>query len=416
MVHRFFHSLVVRTHFWRFVGFAELAELYASRMMRVMAIQIIGGFAAVFMYQQGFSLHFIAMYLCGYFLLRACIAPIVALIIARYGPKHATLISNILHIMSAITLIFLPNYGVVILLIYAPLAAFAQSLYDISYLVDFSKVKHVDHSGKELGVMQIIERIMIGLGPLVGGLVALAFGAQAMIVFGSFLMILAATPLFFTGEPVKVRQHITLRHFNWKSVRSSMLGNIGMGIDMDISGFLWRLFIAIVILGVSNNPAIYAQIGALGSISIFASLIVAYFYGKVVDNKKGRALLNITVFANAIIHVLRPFIVTPTQVVATNVANEATTAGYTISATRGIFDTADGLPGYRIVYLTIMNMMMMIGDALVMATLAVLTFSFTEQQSIQMIYFIFAPLTLLILFHGKGLYRQGILTRFIHRV
>ena len=416
MIQRFFHSFVIRTHFWRFVGFAELAELYASRMMRVMAIQIIGGFAAVFMYQQGFSLHFIAIYLAGYFLFRACIAPIVALIIARHGPKHTTLVSNILHVIAAFILILLPEYGVIILFVYAPFAAFAQSMYDISYLVDFSKVKHSNNAGKELGIMQIVERIVLGLGPLFGGVIAYFFGAQAMILFGSVLMILAAAPLFFTGEPVKVKQHITLRNFNWKAVWPSLVGNVGTGIDVDLTGFLWRLFVAIAILGVANNPAIYAQIGALGSISIFVSLAVAYFYGKIVDNNKGKTLLRITAVINSILHVLRSFVGTPVQVVGVNIANEAATAGYSISATRGIFDTADGLPGYRIVYLSLMNVMALLGDALVMGVLAVLTFYIPENDALHLIYLLFAPATLLILFHGKALTKRGILTRYIHRV
>ncbi len=86
MIRQFFHLIIQRTHYWRFMGYAELAELYTSRMLRVMALQMVGGFVIVYMYQLGYSLQFIALYHVCYFLLRTFMAPLVAFIVARYGP------------------------------------------------------------------------------------------------------------------------------------------------------------------------------------------------------------------------------------------------------------------------------------------------------------------------------------------
>lgn len=342
-------------------------------------------------------------------------APLVAIIVARYGPKHGTLMSNIGHIVAAFILVLIPEYGIYALIVYAPIAGLAISLYNVCYLVDFSKVKHVDHAGKELGIMQIFERVVTSLGPLVGGIVALFFGPQAMLVFAAGLLLIAALPLFFTGEPVKIHQKITLHHFNWKVAWRPSLGNIGVGIDLNLSGFLWNIFLAISVLGVTTN-AVYAQIGALSSVSMLATIACAYFYGRLVDRHQGKKLLKLSVLADVAIHLARPFVNSPAQAVAVNVANEVATTGCNLPVTRAIFDTADGLPGFRIVYITLMGAMLSFGDAIAMAVLIVLVSLFEPSDALQLVYFILAPTVLLIMFHAKALYRRGVLTKFIHRV
>ncbi len=415
MVERFFHYFVRQTHYWRTVGYAELAELYASRMLRVMALQVVGGFTIIYMYQLGYSLHVIALYFLFYFVLRTLMTPLVAIIVARYGPKHGTLLSNLGQIIGALTLIFLPQFGLLALLIYAPIAGLSRSLYDVCYLVDFSKIKHVEHAGKELGLMQIFERIMTSLGPVIGGVVALFFGPSAMFGFGALLLLLAALPLFFTSEPVKVHQKITLRHFNWRVAWRPSLANIGVGIDMNLSGVVWNIFLALVVLGITNK-AIYVQIGGLSSASILTSIACAYIYGKLVDKHHGKLLLRISTIMDVVVHLLRPLVRLPVQAIGINITNDIVTTGYALPATRGVFDTADGLPGYRIVYITLMETMTTIGDSIVMLALVILTSYVSETQSLQWLYFCMAPLILLVLLHAKAVYRRGVLTKFIHKV
>lgn len=415
MVERFFHYFIRRTHYWRFVGYGELAELYASRMLRVMALQIVGGFLIVYMYQLGYSLQSIAIFWFFYFVLRTCMTPLVAMTVARYGPKHGTLISNVGQIFGTLMILLLPQFGLVALIGYAFTAGFSRSLYDVCYLVDFSKVKHVEHAGKELGLMQILEKIVTSLGPVLGGVIAFFFGPPAMFVFGAFLLLIAAIPLFFTPEPVKIHQKITLRHFNWKVAWRPCVANIGVGIDLNLSAFVWNIFLALVVLGIGSN-AVYAQIGALGSVSMLASIACAYFYGRLVDRHQGKRLLKLSTIGDALVHVIRPFVQTPFHIVSVNVANDIVTTGINLPATRGIFDTADGLPGYRIVFMSIMEAMTTIGDALVMLVLIGLTSYLGEKEALTWIYFCMAPFVLLILFHATAVYRRGILTKFIHRV
>ncbi len=415
MIHNLLYYFVRHTHFWRTVTISEMSELYSSRMLRVMAMQMMGGFSAVYFYQLGYSLNWLAWYFVIYFGLRVCMSPLVIMTVARYGPKHGTLISNILFVMSAFTMAAVPIWGIWAFILLVPLAGFSRSLYDVCYLVDFSKVKHIDHSGKELGLMQIIERVMMAVGPIIGGVVALMFGPVAMIVLAGLLMLVSALPLFFTSEPVKIHQKITLKHFNIKVAYKPMIAQIAAGIDMNASGVMWGLFVVVVVFGSVDNGS-YLQLGILSSVALFASIAISYIYGKLVDNHKGRTLLRFSVVGDFLVYLVRPFINTPLQVASINVANEVVTTGYMLPALRGIFDTADGLPGYRIIYITAMTTMLVVGDTIAMLLLAMLTSFMNDQESLKNIYFIFAPLMLLIGLHVTAVYRRGILTRFIHRV
>lgn len=392
-----------------------MAELYSSRMLRVMAMQMMGGFSVVYFYQLGYSLKWLVWYYVAYFAVRVLMGPLIAMTVARYGPKHGTLISNMTFVMAATLMALAPSWGVVALILLIPIGGYSRSLYDVCYLVDFSKVKHVEHAGKELGLMQIIERVMTALGPILGGLVALVFGPAIMMLVAALLMLSSALPLFFTSEPVKIHQKLTLRHFNIKVAIKPMVAHIAAGVDMNASGMLWNLFIVIVVFGAVSNAS-YLQLGILSSVALFASIVISYIYGKLVDNRKGKTLLRLSAVGDMLVYLVRPFVTTPFQVVGVNVANEVVTTGYMLPALRGIFDTADGLPGYRIVYITVISTMLVVGDTLTLLLLAGLLTSMNGHDALRSLYFIVAPVLLLIALHSSAIYRRGILTRFIHRV
>ena len=61
MVKSFLHKLLLRRHFWRYATFSEVAELYTSRVLRLAAVHIVGGFMSVYLYQLGYSVTFIAL-------------------------------------------------------------------------------------------------------------------------------------------------------------------------------------------------------------------------------------------------------------------------------------------------------------------------------------------------------------------
>lgn len=399
MLKRFIYAILERRHYWRYVDFAELAELYASRVLRVLAVSMITVFVGLYLYQNGYSLAFILGYFAIYFVFRALVTFPAAHLIARIGPKHANLVSNLLYVPSLLAISTLGEYGLYALAVFGIFQAFSTSLYEVAYLVNFSKVKKDDHVGKEISYMYILEKVAMSASPVIGGVIAFLLGPQATMITAAVLFAIAAMPLLFTGEPVPTRQKIIFRSFNWRESWRGIVAHMGYSADVVASTSLWGLFVAIAVLHSTDND-VYAQVGALSSVALVASLVFAKLYGRLIDRRRGGELLRFGVVADALIHLARPFITTPVGVVMTNIVNEGATIAYVMPFTKGMFDMADRLPGYRIVYMSLMSAMGVIGAALYAGVLSLLALILPEVMTMQIGFVAVAFIVLIIMKHG----------------
>lgn len=391
--------MLERRYHWRTVGFSELAELYANRLLRLMAVNMVSGVVSIYMYQLGYPVWFIFAFFSLYFLARAVLSIPAAYFIARVGPKHGSLVSNFLGVPALLALTQLESLGLIALAIFGVFQALGVSLYVISYHVNFSKVKHSDHAGKELGFMYILEKTGTGLSPLIGGFIAFLFGPEATMAAACVLFVVSAGPLFLTPEPVMTRQHITFRGFNWRGTWRNLVSASAIGVDQLSSMATWSLFIAIAIFGTTSN-VVYAQIGGVMSIAFIASLVFSRLYGSLIDHRNGGKLLKYSVIGNSLLHIARPFAATPLSVVLINVANEAVTSGYSMPYLKGQYDMADNLSGYRIVYMTLIEVALCLGATLFGAFVVLLVLLSDDVRGMQLSYVIAATAVLPILAHG----------------
>ena len=363
MIQDFIHRFLKRRHFWRYATFDEVAELYASRMMRILAQQMIGLFIALYLYQQGYSLEFIAVYSLLGFGFRALMAYPAAKFVAKFGPKHGILAGNLLYIPALISFTFVAELGIPAIIGFAVFQSISMVTYDVAYLVDFSKVKHADHAGKEIGYMHIFERLTASLSPFVGGAVAFLIAPEATMWLSAVFFAFAAVPLFRTREPVRPNQNLTFRKFPLKEVWRTITAETAVGFDNFSSLGVWVLFLSVAVFSVASND-IYLIIGIFASVAVLTSFISAYSFGRIIDWRHGGDLLKIASVANAATHLFRPFVSTPAGVVAANVSNEIATTGYAMAFTRGVFDTADSAKGFRIAYICLISIALNLGAML----------------------------------------------------
>lgn len=405
MLKNIIHQVLIRRHFWRHATFSEIAELYASRVLRMLALNIASSFMSIFLYQHGFSIPFIALFWAIFFGFKSLIAIPAAAVAARIGAKHGILISNLMYIPSMIAFAFVPEYGIWLLVIVVIFQGASSALYSISYSIDFSKVKNATHAGKEIAYMNIVEKVTTGLSPLIGGLIAFLLGPQVVLAIAAVLFAIAAVPLLQTGEQELPRQKLDFKGFPWHLVRPNIIPQIAIGIDAFTSGIVWTLFTAVFIIGVSATNEVYALNGALLSVVLFAALGASYAYGRLIDRKRGGDLLRIASIGNALTHVMRAFTTTPIAIAGLNVANEAATTGYTMAYTRGVFDNAD-LSGKRTTYLGIIEVLSNFGAALGSVVLFFLIGPLGDHRAIQVFFFIAAAIVLLIATARFPLYRK----------
>ncbi len=405
MLQAFIHRLLERRHFWRYATFDEVAELYASRVMRLLAQYMINLFVALYLFQQGYSILFIAGYFLVSFLSRAVIAYPTALLVARYGPKHGILAGNLLYIPALVCFTLVPEVGLPAIIGFGIFQALSMVVYDLSFLVDFSKVKHVEHAGKEIGYMQILERLTASLSPLLGGLIAFLIAPEVTMWFSAILFALASWPLLKTAEPVKTNQKLVFKGFPWQHSWRSIRAETAVGWDNFASITIWSLFLAVVVFAGSGDD-IYLKVGAFASITVFTSFVAAYMFGRLIDQRRGRDLLRVATIGNALTHVFRAFATTPTSVAGINITNEIATTGYSMAFQRGIFDTAD-LSGRRIVYMFFIEVALNLGAALGCAVFMLLIFILPTTTLAMQVFFVLTAGYILLLMSGRfQLYRK----------
>lgn len=405
MIKQFFHRFLLRRHFWRYATFSEVAEIYTSRTLRTMAINLAAALMSVYLYQNGYSILFIAGYWSIYYFLKLFMSLPWAKYVAYYGPKHATLLSNILYIPALIAFTYVPEWGLGAMAITCVLQGASATIYDLSYLINFSKVKSTKHAGKEIAYMNIFEKIATGLSPLVGGIVAFMFGPEMTLWVASGLFVLASVPLFASPEPTKTRQKLVFRGFPWRTTWRSLRAETAVGFDIVASGTVWSLFVVVGVLGMTGDD-VYAKLGGLLTVVLLAALASSYAYGRLIDRRRGGELLRLSVFAKSATYLTRPFIGSIGGVVTMNAANEVATTGYAMAFTRGLFDTAD-LSGQRITYLGLINLTLNLGGFLSCTVWWLATFLMGNALTGMSVYFVVCAAVVLLIATPKfPLYRR----------
>jgi hypothetical protein len=338
-----------RRHFWRDATFSEVAELYASRVLRLSASYVGAGFSTVFLYKEGYSLILILGIWALVYAIKTILCPLAGLLVARLGTPKSTLISNLLYIPAMVFMSLVGKFGLLAVLGFAIFMAISITIYQLCYYIEFSIVKNEVHAGKEIGYMNILEKLAITISPIIGGFIALVFGPPVIMVVAGVLFAIAAIPLLRRPSRSEQRQKVTLRGFPWRMALPSMVSRISLGFDSVASSVVWGLFVLIVIFPNSNND-IYVILGALSSLTVVVATVASIAYGKIIDKKKGGNLLKVGVVSNAIVHLSRVFTVSPVEVFGVNIVNEAATTAQNMALLRGVFDTAD-LSGHRVVYM-----------------------------------------------------------------
>ena len=375
-----------RRHYWRSVSFDDIAELYVSRLIMVFAINIVNLFAAIYLYRLGYSIVLIAGFYAALYLMKVPLAIPFAKYAAYFGPKQGILTANILRIPAMIAVAMVPEYGIPALIAFGVLQQFSSALYDMCYMISFSKAKHAVHAGKEIGTMAIIEKVAKMLSPLVGGIIATILGPHTLIIIACVLFILAALPLFHTVESMPTRLKLKLSGFPWRLSRATVFSESVVGFDFVASGMTWTLFVAIFVFGgIGEN--VYSALGALASLGVFVSAIAAWTFGKLIDRRKGHVLLVAGTVINSILHLFRPFVSTPAGVIGVNLVNETATSAYAMPFTRAVFDVADNT-GSRIAYVMLIEMALNLGAAFGCMILAIGVWSLGESSGMMLVFIV----------------------------
>ena len=348
MFRKLFHRLLLPYHPWRRVTFTELSEMYLAVLLRTVSIGMVGIFVPVYLLKSGFMLpsileFYVLFYAFGIFNDLLCGG-----LIARFGPKHVMRTSFLLQTAFSLMLVELPHLPVPILLL-SLVASLASTMYFLPYHVGFSKIKHPKHGGKELGFLQVMERVGGVVGPLIGGALATYVNPRATFLAAAGAMFIAAIILMLSPEPVQTHQKLNFRGLAIKKELSTYVSYVGFTVENSVSLYLWPVFLAAVVFSYDA----YLKIGTVSSVSVLAAVLVVIPLGRMLDKQKGKKMIQLGTAINALIHLVRPFISTLGGAVGLSALNEPITSVYRMAYLKGFYDSADDHPGYRIAYVTI---------------------------------------------------------------
>lgn len=391
IVQRSFHH----RHFWRHISFSELAELYVSIMLRVMALSLIGIFIPIYLYQLGHSLFDISIFYVILYSSRLIIDPLMQMAVIGWGAKHVIRMSYLLLIITLGLLILIEGVSIPLWLLSLALALATGAFY-MPFHLEFSVLKSTKHEGRQLGWLWTLEKISGALGPLVGGTVATYFGIQYVLSAAIVLMVMATVPLFITKETIKTKRLHRLQLSDYWRYLKHLPAMIGRSADLTVSSLFWPLFVGLFILERSN---VYAGLGLIVTLSLIGAIIGANICGKLIDKNKGGSLLRYSSLVSSFASLLRPFITSFQTVLVLNPVAELFTNGIGMAYSKGFYDASDSEGSKRMSFVTVIDAYAHTNRALLWAVLAGLTFIFTEKMSLQIIFVICSLLILLLNLH-----------------
>jgi len=368
MLKRIVKNIMAPRHFWREDalgyaalkdkfskipnGFDELSELYVNAMLRGLALSITGLFIPIYLLTLGYSFTAVLSVVAFYFTFRGLIMDVVSgYVVAKIGPKHSMLTGYFVQILSSAMFLTLGSMHWPLWSL-AFVWSFASSMYFIPFNVGFSKVKHTKYGGKELGYLNIMSRIGQVFGPIIGAVVATVFGPQYIFLAAGILLLLGSIPLLSTAEPVRLNQKLDFKGFRVGTLKVDIISFVGVGSENSLYLYMWPLFLGLFIL---SGSTVYAKLGFLASLSVVLGAIMAYVFGKLTDKGRGRHILRFTAVANSFIYLVKIFTNSFPMAFGLNLSSEAVSAGYRVAYFKGYYDAPESYPGYRIVYMCVVE-------------------------------------------------------------
>ncbi len=307
-------------HFFHFLKNRELNELYASVALRAFAFALTGVFIPVYLYQLGYSFSTIFFFYGILGLITAVFSLVSAKVFSRIGLKHCMLISIPFLIALFGLLYTLESFEwpmVLLSLTYGIHAAF----FWVPYHIDFARSSDKKQRGMEVGFSKIFATLVAAIGPFAGSLILAFFGFHILFAVVIVFLVGSIIPLFLTKE-IHQPFHFSLKEFFRGQRLKDILGFIGYGAEMRLGYVVWPLFIFLFILEEK-----YISLGIVSSLALFSGVIFTFIAGKLSDKRSKKNILKVGAGTNAIIWVVKSLIVTPVQVIITDIfygASQAT--------------------------------------------------------------------------------------------
>lgn len=178
---------------------------------------------------------------------------------------------------------YTPHSGLVWVI--ALVGALANELYFPSFHATFSTVEDRKEAGEQVGLLTILSGIAQAITPLIGGIIALLFGIKALYWPAALIILLGSLPLV-TDERVVKEDSFSLWQLNWRAIKTDISAVFGSSIVAMAEQVIWPVTIYLLLRNL-------VLVGGLSTLTLVASVIVAFYVGKSIEAKGTRSYVNL---------------------------------------------------------------------------------------------------------------------------
>lgn len=299
--------------FFRVNARQPLKELYFFSLLFSLAQSSMFIFEPVFFYQQGISLSRIALYYALHYSLYVLALPFGGSFAARFGLERSLAVSTPLFVLYFLTLAAMPSQPRLFWLA-VMLLTLHKIFYWPAYHADVARYSQGDNRGTELSWMYLIVHGVGIIGPLIGGLVAAAYGFPALFMLAAMTAVLSSLPLLLTKEhyhSAAIGYGEPWRIIGNPAYRGMVVAMSGMGEHLIYMVF-WPIFLFMLIGTVG-------WFGVVSTVGIASMTVVGFVIGELVDRYHHLTVLRRSVPLKVVSHVIRPFAIGPISALVSDV-------------------------------------------------------------------------------------------------
>jgi len=293
-------------------------------------------FGAIYFLSLGISFPSVALAWIASFLIRFLLRPFSVWLSNRIGLRRALIFGTIFS--SGLFLIFLLVDGVNIwLLVFALYLALYDILYWLPYNAYYAIAGDEKSRGKQVafrsGLIDLVQIVV----PILGAVLATAFGFWSLYVSAMICMLLSVIPIFFAkdespGEKMNFRQAFT------QVDKRGLIMQIGDGILVNAHSFLWTIVLFLLIGNLVG-------FGGLITFELLVTTVLSLVLGYFIDGGNGKWIARFGLAIVALVVITRSFWVTTLpQIFLVNFISAVGIAFYSMTYQVGIYNLAKRTP------------------------------------------------------------------------
>ncbi len=293
-----------------------VGSIIAVVTLRRMAVELLGLFSPLYIFSifrdLGYSAQIAVLVVIGYTLLiylaKLLTMPVAENTSFRIGYRKTLIVSTIPFFLFVGLLAFSQGQPGLLVLV-AVFWGIHASLFWFGYHGLFVKRADREHFGKQTGLCQAIYILIAVLTPILGGMMIVKFGYQALFLTAGAIFTLGVMVALLSKEMRPRRDaRITNVIQLFKTHKRAMMGYFGWGLESSLHSTIWPVFLFLLVGKILTFGGIIAG-------AVLVAAVIAYLTGLIVDRVGAREIIVLGSIANFFTWIARTIVRAPLAII-----------------------------------------------------------------------------------------------------